>query len=169
MRVRQGGGNPFEPLTRFVRDVRDGQQRQLDVLGLALERQIKLELSTPGKGRLYRRRRRGPVRTDGRDNRGRFLRRGARSGDFHRASAPGDPPAVDTGQLRNQITMERFGLRRRVGPTSEYAPPLEFGTIGDGGHIAARPFMRPALRKLEGDPPKVVRELTNVVSDLRGR
>lgn len=60
----------------------------------------------------------------------------------HRASAPGEPPAVDTGNLINSgyATQKRLGLWE-VGFTAEYAAPLEYGTA----RIAPRPFLRPAL------------------------
>lgn len=83
----------------------------------------------------------------------------------HRASAPGQPPAIWTGQLYASIS------KQRTGPTSgavytgvEHARYLEYGThkrgklkrskTGQflGGHIDAgmrpRPFMRPAARKM---------------------
>jgi len=73
---------------------------------------------------------------------GRKYRRGRK---YHIASAPGQPPAVDTGRLRASITHEVckesnqiIGL---VGTNVEYAPHLEFGT----NKMAARPFLRPAL------------------------
>ena len=74
-----------------------------------------------------------------------------RGGKIHRASAPGQPPAVDTGRLRASITheMQTEGQRvtARVGTNVEYAKELEFGTR----RIAARPFLRPILtaRKAE--------------------
>ena len=75
---------------------------------------IQRELSTPGQGAQYGR---------------------------HRASAPGDAPAVDTGRLRQSISAVRIDTGHwRVGTNVEYALYLEFGTR----KIAARPFMRPA-------------------------
>lgn len=60
----------------------------------------------------------------------------------HQASAPGEPPAVDTGNLINSgyAMQKRLGLWE-VGFTAEYAAPLEYGTA----RIAPRPFLRPAL------------------------
>jgi HK97 gp10 family phage protein len=65
----------------------------------------------------------------------------------HRASAPGEAPASDTGRLVNSITAysggdgEAFTVAGRG--TALYAPLLEFGT----SRIAPRPFMLPALEK----------------------
>ena len=61
---------------------------------------------------------------------------------LHRASAPGEPPAVDYGVLWNSL---RAGL---VGPGlselavgAKYGRSLEYGT----SRMAARPFLRPAV------------------------
>jgi HK97 gp10 family phage protein len=63
----------------------------------------------------------------------------------HRASAPGEPPATDKGQLVRSITMsvedrdgEVVGLIKASAP---YAAHLEFGT----SKMAARPYMQPGL------------------------
>jgi HK97 gp10 family phage protein len=63
----------------------------------------------------------------------------------HQASAPGEPPAIDTGNLVNSIKTELVSSNEQsalaqVGTGVEYAEPLEFGT----SRIAPRPFMRPA-------------------------
>ncbi len=100
-----------------------------------------------GSGRLYRRRRQ-------KGKRGSFA-----ASDFHRASAPGDPPARDTGILANSVshTVKVKGLVvsgqvgsdidkiRSKDPTSdpEYGLFLEMGTK----NMAARPWLRPSLIK----------------------
>ncbi len=67
---------------------------------------------------------------------------------MHRASAPGEAPASDTGRLVNSIQAynnpggsEAFVVAGRG--TVLYAALLEFGT----SRMAARPFMVPALEK----------------------
>jgi len=98
-----------------------------------------------GSGRLYRRRRQ-------KGKRGSF-----KSSDFHRASAPGDPPARDTGILVNSIsyTVKARGLLisgfvgsdidkiRSKEPTTdpEYGFFLERGTR----NISPRPWLIPSL------------------------
>lgn len=62
----------------------------------------------------------------------------------HQASAPGDPPAVDTGKLIRSIETEQDGASAAVIVRAPYAYLLEFGTR----HIAPRPFLGPALEKL---------------------
>lgn len=100
-----------------------------------------------GTGRLYRKRRQ-------KGKRGSF-----RASDFHRASAPGNPPARDTGILANSVshTVKVKGLIvsghvgsdiakiRSKDPTSdpEYGFFLEMGTK----NMAARPWLRPSLIK----------------------
>lgn len=66
----------------------------------------------------------------------------------HRASAPGEAPASDTGRLVNSINsyLSTDGLYSFViagRGLVKYAAMLEFGTI----KMAARPFMFPALEK----------------------
>lgn len=60
---------------------------------------------------------------------------------FHRASAPGEAPAIDTGYLANsyqmQMTTPMTGI---VYTNAEYAAALEFG----GARLAARPALGPA-------------------------
>lgn len=63
----------------------------------------------------------------------------------HRASAPGETPAVDTGNLVNSIKSELVSSSdtdawANVGTGVEYAEYLEFGT----SRMESRPYMRPA-------------------------
>lgn len=62
----------------------------------------------------------------------------------HQASAPGEAPATDTGNLANSIQAQMTGpLAAEVSVGAEYAAALEFGTAD--GKIAPRPFLEPAL------------------------
>lgn len=64
----------------------------------------------------------------------------------HQASAPGEAPAIDTGNLVNSIQVE-FQNNYETGivyTNAEYAEALEYG----GAHVAARPFMEPAAQKI---------------------
>jgi len=68
-----------------------------------------------------------------------YIRRGIE----HQRSAPGEPPAVDTGRLLNSIRTE-FDEKEMVGrviASTGYAGYLEFGTQ----KMEPRPFMRPSL------------------------
>lgn len=93
---------------------------------LFFEREVKKELSKPGTGRSYPRGRK-----------------------VHIASAPGEPPAVDTGQLRASIThlveVEFLKYVGHVGSNLDKATHLEFGTK----NMAARPFLRTTLARIQ--------------------
>lgn len=67
---------------------------------------------------------------------------GARRGR-HTASAPGQPPASDTGFLANHIFVVQKKLEVDVESRANYSKFLEFGTA----KMRARPFMFPALEK----------------------
>lgn len=67
-----------------------------------------------------------------------------KSGRVHRSSAPGNPPAPDTGALKTNITVVKKGHGRYwVQDGVEYGIYLELGT----SRMAARPFMVPAIER----------------------
>lgn len=81
---------------------------------------------------------------------------------FHRASAPGQPPAPDTGMLRRSWQvgrMEKTGTRRvyRLGSNVRYAKRMEFG----GGNILPRPYVAPTIAQYG---PKAVEAFRSVVA-----
>ena len=66
----------------------------------------------------------------------------------HRASAPNNPPASDTGFLVSQITMNvdvkaNGTVVGQIISAAPYSKALEFGTV----NMQPRPFMQPALMK----------------------
>lgn len=68
----------------------------------------------------------------------------------HVASAPGSPPATDTGHLVANIStdVEVVGRREVVGSVisgASYSKALEYGYAPN--NLEPRPFMRPALEK----------------------
>ncbi len=66
----------------------------------------------------------------------------------HQASAPGEAPATDTGNLVNSIGSERVKpMLHRVNVYAEYAAHLEYGTT----HMAARPFLQPSFEEQRDD------------------
>lgn len=93
-------------------------------IGLVEQRAVDLILSPPKSGRIYRRR-----------------------GVAHRASAPGEAPANDTGRLVNSRRIELFPerLRARLTFSTSYAALLELGT----SRMEARPFARRSLLETE--------------------
>lgn len=100
-------------------------EQALDRTALATNAHLKRLLSEPGSGRVYTRR-----------------------GVEHQASAPGEPPAVDTGVYRAswhvRTTAGIVGdvMGREVYTQQERAEALEFGTLD--GHIRPRPHAGPA-------------------------
>lgn len=68
---------------------------------------------------------------------------------LHQASAPGQAPAVDTGDLFRSIRNNPDGRFARVvsaggdAPASQYAYALEFGTV----KMAPRPYFLPAFEQ----------------------
>src|SRR5690625_2691059 len=76
---------------------------------------------------------------------------------MHIASAPGQPPNTDTGRLVNSLNVTRSGaLAAEVLANVEYAAYLELGTR----HMAARPFMTPAVEQERPNYERGLRELT---------
>tara|TARA_R110000824_G_scaffold196509_2_gene379786 strand:+ start:1563 stop:1925 length:363 start_codon:yes stop_codon:yes gene_type:complete len=71
-------------------------------------------------------------------------------------------PAVDTGATLNSTQSRKAdtqGLVWRIGPTTEYAPFIEFGTE----RMRARAFMIPAA---EREKPRVEKAITELFKDL---
>ncbi len=79
------------------------------------------------------------------------------SGIKHRASAPNEPPAVDTGRLVNSITFRSTGpLSAEVFSDVEYGPMLEFGTM----RIIQRPAWVPAVERIQ---PKFIARVIDAI------
>jgi HK97 gp10 family phage protein len=110
-------------------------ERDLDEIVLAgamvLEGDVKADMAKAKGGRTY-----------------------ARGGKTHRASAPGESPAVDYGGLINSILVElEVPGVALVGTNQEYAQILEEGTA----RMEARPFMRPAVERRKPDIENAMR------------
>lgn len=79
----------------------------------------------------------------------------------HRASAPGKPPAKDTGVLAGSIQIDDRGNEIRVGTNLRYGLALEYGVNVGGSKVGPhpdagfvlqpRPHARPALKAAEKD------------------
>ncbi len=118
-------------LNQILRDLPGNQRAAVKRLAFEIEGKAKASMGQEKHGEVY-------------------LRPG---GIEHRASAPGEAPAIDTGNLVNSIATELTGPASAVVFTNvEYAPYLEFGTKD----IAPRPFLQPAVEAvtaaLERDP-----------------
>jgi len=86
--------------------------------------------------------------------------RNLRDAGVHQASAPGDPPAPDTGNLRKTIQLARPQRIRkgkaigwRIGIAAVYARALEFGY----GRLLPRPYVAPVLDQMRTVGARMIR------------
>lgn len=88
------------------------------------------------------------------------IKEGAISGPGHIPSQPGQPPNADTHQLDLSIDTVLSPTKLSVSVVSKapYSAALEFGT----SKMAARPFLRPALRRNRN---RLVRGFVEAVND----
>lgn len=77
---------------------------------------------------------------------GRVYRRGK---IVHVASSPGNPPAIDTGELIRSVMFDVRDMEIEIGSLggAPYSKHLEFGTK----KMEARPFVNPAVEKHEDE------------------
>lgn len=82
----------------------------------------------------------------------------------HVASAPGEMPAVDTGNLIGSLAIEgdSNSTQATVYVTPEYAVALEVGSPQNG--IEPRPFMAPAAERAT---PEFQRKMAHLEDELR--
>lgn len=124
IRIRLSGHNlGIRGIEKYARKHRKKTEEALYASALVVQNEARrLVVQGPKSGRLY-------------------LKRGGKIA--HRASAPGEPPASDTGTLaRNIIVNAEFHLHRiRVIANTAYSGFLEYGTR----RIKPRPFMFRAL------------------------
>jgi hypothetical protein len=99
-----------------------------------IEARAKTSMSGAKHGLTYRR---GAIKSRRKADKGQVI-----GYKFHRASSPGEAPAVDTGALMNSVKAEMVGTIEGVVYTNmQYAVVLEYGF---GKMKGPRPFMRPA-------------------------
>ena len=109
---------------------------------LIVERDVKMNFTKQGTYRKYRRRKK-----KGKD-------------EFHFSSRPGEPPAIDTGDLRasigNEVIKSSSFVDGLVGDTEnlKYAPMLELGTR----NMQPRPYLRPSLKRMRKQINKIFKE-----------
>jgi phage gpG-like protein len=87
----------------------------------------------------------------------RRIQRGPKTGEWygrHQASAPGEPPAADTGRLSSSIQVDDRGLEASVYTKLEYAARLEFGD--SSANLAPRPFLNPSVEEVR---PQFMRDM----------
>lgn len=130
-----GGSRWSFPSETIVRSVIDGAARGTQRLILEAQVEVKKNLSRAGTGKKH-------------------------PGLRYTSSAPGNPPAVQTGTLRRSwqtgtVRKVTAGTRLgwRLGSNLRYARRLEFG----GGFIAPRPYLRPALNAIRPRVDRVMK------------
>lgn len=140
----------FTPNPKFVQQVLgkgSGTEKGLVAAGIFLVGKTSRLISGQGSGNVYEVRggeRIIPWETDARP-------RGRARGPIHVASAPGEPPAVLFGKLRQSLAFRvenegvLSGVVLRVGANVPYAARLEFGSAD--GDFEPRPFLRPTLKR----------------------
>jgi len=99
----------------------------------------------------------GPPKT------GREYARGVNKDKVHRASAPGEAPATDTGALVSSIYNESRGkYSKAIGSRLDYAYYLEFGTF----KMAKRPSWIPAVERAI---PKMLKRVEIAIAKAKAR
>lgn len=124
IRLSLEGGEALQRALREMSDeVRVKVGEAVQATAAELEAAVKIKMQQgPHTGRIYRR---GNV--------------------VHQASAPGQPPAPDTGALMQSVYHEMDGpLSAVAGSRLVYSQYLEFGT----SRMAARPVWRPAVEDM---------------------
>ncbi len=119
------------PLRRIMANMPGIEGKIAGALAFAIEAKWKAKMGTGNPGRAYKR---------------------------HVASAPGGPPAIDTGTFRNSIHTEPDGGSSYiVADGVGYGVMLEFGTRKMG----ARPSLQPSVDEVVRDAEQIVRGVTD--------
>ena len=99
----------------------------------------------------------GPPKT------GREYPRGVNGDKVHRASAPGQAPATDTGALVSSTYIRRVdSFIQAIGSRLDYAFYLEFGTL----RMEPRPSWMPAAEK---NAPRLEKRFARIIAQARAR
>ena len=134
--------------------------------GIELQGVWKEQLNQPGSGETYE--------VEFRTIDGRVVPVGKRSSP-HTASAPGDSPAPDTGQLKQSIAVADVGVRGgqiggvRVGTGLRYGLALEYGVNVSGSKTGPHPDKNFVLQARPHARPALVRAMSKMTKGLRTR
>ena len=128
-------------IREFGRDIEKQVTDAVNATGLETISDVKRSIqSGPKTGRVYRRR---TVE--------------------HRASAPGQAPATDTGRLVSSIYFKRVGkYTAAIGSPLDYAQYLEFGTM----EMEPRPSWIPAAEK---NAPRLEKRFLRIIREASAR
>jgi hypothetical protein len=135
-------GTVISRVAAYRRNLDARISRNLDSIGVFLQAEIVRSFGSPSAPDKDT----GPTTPTGRKTTAKRFRKGQHS-------LPGDTPFVQTGTLRRSITFQRDGTKTVLvgsslqpqGGNPSYAWMLEMGS--PGGQLAARPYLRPAVRK----------------------
>lgn len=131
----------------ILETMRVGIRKGMNLCLVRAARLMRGQLSHAGRGTLYR------------VAQGKAKGRNLRARGYHRASLPGQSPAVNTNRLRASWSVETVGNRPdgfanifengravvlRYGSNVPYAPMLEFGTR----RMKPRPYIKPTLPQI---------------------
>src|SRR4051794_16695947 len=125
IRISISGGSTADALVKALDAVPGKTERAVRATAMRVEGTAKERIQRPPKtGRLYRT----------------YNKR-----KLHRASAPGESPATDSGTLASRVfhDVQAGGFEASVFSDVNYAGMLEFGTR----RMAPRPYLAPALRE----------------------
>ena len=139
---------------KVLKAMQDAARQALNASLVVSGKRLRRTLSQPGRGKVYR------------IGQGSAKGRNVRERGYHRASAPGQPPAVNTNRLRASWSVEKVGASgdsfakievsatRAVlsfGSNVPYAAPLEYGTR----FVKKRPYIATTLPVLQKELPRV--------------
>lgn len=140
----------YNHLPQISAEIRPTVSQVVRKTAFDLEADVKKEMAKKKSGRTYRRGSFYDIKT-----------RKALEYRTHVASAPGEAPAVDYGQLINSIqTQHETDLTSTVGTGVSYATPLEYGSR----KMAPRPVWRPVADKLR---PMFIEAITQLLQRLK--
>lgn len=128
---------------RWIQELRPKAERAILRAAVLFVNEWKKTLSGPRSGRVYR---------------------VSKTGRLHVASAPGEPPAVLYGRLRQSIahtgpTWQGLTVSAEVGTNVIYARPLEFGFVNAHGvRVLARPHFEPTRLRTEPAIERILEE-----------
>lgn len=98
----------------------------------------------------------------------------SKSGPLHQASAPGEPPAVLFGALRQSIThsapkWEGWAVFTDVGSNKVYARRLEWGGVDSRGvRILPRPYFEPTFLREQEAVERILESAVAAVPPVKG-
>lgn len=149
-------GAEYKKNPQFDQLLQDGIREGMNAIQIRQSSLLRAKLSQPGAGRIYR------------IGKGKKRGRNLRARGFHQASAPGQPPAVNTNRLRASWSVSGIGTQGsdsflrfyqqgkktvlEFGSRVLYAPMLELGTR----RMKARPYIKPTAQQVVREAGRIM-------------